>query len=129
MAEEVSSVRLDAFGVRGAQLPAILRAIVACGWFGIQTYLGGEAVLTVRDTGEGIPPEDLPRVFERFHRRADSGGSGLGLAIAKWIVEAHGGTITVRNSPGRGATFRVRLPAASGAAPSSAANTDWSCRP
>jgi signal transduction histidine kinase len=73
------------------------------------------AVLRVRDTGEGISPEDLPHVFDRFYR-ADSararatGGMGLGLAIAKAIAEGHGGTIAVQSRPGEGAVFTVRLP-------------------
>jgi signal transduction histidine kinase len=73
---------------------------------------GGGALLEVRDTGEGISPEALPHIFDRFHRSADSGGSGLGLAIARSLVEAHGGAIEA-SSPGvagRGSVFRVRLP-------------------
>jgi two-component system, OmpR family, sensor histidine kinase BaeS len=73
---------------------------------------GGEALLVVRDTGEGIPAADLPRVFDRFHRRADSGGSGLGLAIVRDLAAAHGGSVSVESDgvPGRGSVFRVRLP-------------------
>ena len=73
--------------------------------------------LTVRDTGIGIAPGDLPHIFERFWRadpaRSRTGerpGVGLGLAITKWIAEAHGGSITVQSRPGRGTTFVVRLP-------------------
>lgn len=74
------------------------------------------AVLTVRDTGMGIDPKDLPHIFERFYRsdRARTGGdshSGLGLSIVKTIVEAHGGSIAVESAVGQGATFSVRLPA------------------
>jgi len=73
------------------------------------------AVLTVRDTGIGIPAEDLPRLFERFYRvdkaRARrSGGTGLGLAIVKHIVEGHGGRVDVTSSVGDGSTFRASLP-------------------
>jgi two-component system OmpR family sensor kinase len=76
-----------------------------------------EAVLTVADTGCGIPAEEQPRVFERFFRvdRARSrarGGSGLGLAICKSIVEAHGGTIGFTSAVDRGTIFVVRLPLA-----------------
>ena len=73
---------------------------------------GGEALLVVRDTGEGIAAADLPRVFDRFHRRADSGGSGLGLAIVRDLAAAHGGSVAVESDgvQGRGSTFRVRLP-------------------
>lgn len=75
----------------------------------------GTAILTVSDTGQGISPDDLPHIFERFYR-ADSvrsgsaGRSGLGLAITRAIVEAHGGTLTVTSEPGQGSVFTVRLP-------------------
>lgn len=74
-----------------------------------------ELLFSVADTGKGIPPEDLPYVFERFYR-ADksraraSGGSGLGLAIARQIIEAHGGRIWVESWAGVGSTFFVALP-------------------
>ena len=75
-----------------------------------------DAVLTVSDTGIGIAPEDLPRVFDRFYRAAGSEapprGTGLGLAIAKRVVEAHGGSITIDSRLGEGSTFTVRLPLA-----------------
>jgi two-component system sensor histidine kinase BaeS len=68
--------------------------------------------LTVTDTGEGIAPADLERVFDRFHRRADTGGSGLGLTIVRDLVAAHGGTVTAESDgiAGHGTTFRIRLP-------------------
>ncbi len=71
-----------------------------------------DALLTVTDTGEGIAADDLGRVFDRFHRRADSGGSGLGLAIVRDLATAHGGSVEARSDgmPGLGASFRVRLP-------------------
>jgi two-component system sensor histidine kinase BaeS len=71
-----------------------------------------DAVLEVTDTGEGIPAADLPHVFERFQRRADSGGSGLGLAIVRDLAAAHGGTVEAESDgvDGRGSCFRVRLP-------------------
>ncbi len=70
--------------------------------------------IRVQDTGEGIAPDMLPRIFERFYRgdKARSGGenAGLGLAIALEIVRAHGGEITAESAPGHGSTFVVKLP-------------------
>jgi signal transduction histidine kinase len=74
---------------------------------------GDTGVLTVRDHGIGIPPEDQNRVFERFERAVSSkhfGGLGLGLWIAKQIVTAMGGTIGVNSEPGLGSEFTVVLP-------------------
>lgn len=76
---------------------------------------GDQAQLTVADTGSGIPPTDLPRIFERFYRvkgATQDGvrGTGLGLAIVKWIVEEHGGEICAQSQVGQGATFTIRLP-------------------
>jgi heavy metal sensor kinase len=74
----------------------------------------GVARVAVSDHGPGIPPEERARVFERFHRGpgASGSGAGLGLAIARTIVDAHGGSIGVIETPGGGATFVVELPAA-----------------
>jgi signal transduction histidine kinase len=71
--------------------------------------------ITVGDTGAGIPPEDLPYIFDRFWRGDKSrarteGSSGLGLAITKQLVQAHGGTITAESEPGQGTTFTIELP-------------------
>ncbi len=71
--------------------------------------------ISVVDTGEGIPAEDLPNIFERFYRVDKSrtrttGGSGLGLTIAKRLVEAHGGKIESESEPGKGSTFTLTLP-------------------
>jgi sigma-B regulation protein RsbU (phosphoserine phosphatase) len=70
--------------------------------------------VSVADTGPGMPPEQLPHVFDRFWqaRSTRRAGAGLGLAIAKGIVEAHGGEISVRSEPGQGATFTFTLPVA-----------------
>ncbi|HEX8888704.1 MAG TPA: ATP-binding protein [Pyrinomonadaceae bacterium] len=71
--------------------------------------------ITVSDTGEGIPPEHINRIFERFYRvdraRArEMGGTGLGLAIVKHLARAHGGEATVQSTPGTGSTFTIELP-------------------
>jgi two-component system, OmpR family, phosphate regulon sensor histidine kinase PhoR len=73
------------------------------------------AIITVTDTGRGIPADDLTRIFDRFYRVERSrsrgaGGTGLGLAIARHIVEAHGGRITVTSRINEGSTFQVTLP-------------------
>jgi signal transduction histidine kinase len=73
------------------------------------------ATLAVRDTGIGISDADQPRIFERFYRAdkarsREMGGAGLGLAIAHWIVGQHGGSISVKSSPGHGSVFVVTFP-------------------
>ncbi|MEV8317601.1 HAMP domain-containing sensor histidine kinase [Streptomyces sp. NPDC059900] len=78
---------------------------------------GGWAVLEVADDGEGVPKDERDRIFERFvrlddARTRDDGGAGLGLAIARDVAARHGGTLTVREAPGGGALFELRVPAA-----------------
>ena len=80
----------------------------------------GAALFTVRDDGTGIEPDELDRIFDRFHRTDEGrsraeGGSGLGLAIARAIVEAHGGSIVAESPPGHGATIRFLIPGYRGA--------------
>jgi two-component system phosphate regulon sensor histidine kinase PhoR len=75
----------------------------------------GEVVIKVSDTGPGIPPEHMPRLFERFYtvdqaRSRSLGGTGLGLAIVKHIVESHHGRVSVESTPGKGSTFFIYLP-------------------
>lgn len=67
--------------------------------------------IEVRDTGAGIPPEQIDRIFDRFYKSAESRGAGLGLAIAKQLVEAHGGRISATSAVGEGTTIRFTLPA------------------
>lgn len=72
-------------------------------------------VIEVKDTGEGIPPEDLERVFERFWRsesarRADQAGAGIGLTLVKGLTEAMGGEVSVESEPGAGSRFLLRMP-------------------
>jgi signal transduction histidine kinase len=80
---------------------------------------GDRARFVVRDTGEGIPPEHMARVFDKFYRiptTRHSGGAGLGLAIVREIVSAHGGSIDVSSEPGKGTSFAFTVPVASDAA-------------
>jgi two-component system OmpR family sensor kinase len=79
--------------------------------------VGEQARLIIRDTGPGIPPEDLPHIFERFYRAEKSrtrskpsSGFGLGLSIAYWIIDQHGGSIEVETKEGQGTTFAIWLP-------------------
>jgi signal transduction histidine kinase len=78
--------------------------------------IGEQVRIIVRDTGPGIPAEDLPFIFERFYRaeksrtRTRNSGFGLGLSIVQWIVENHGGTIKVESKEGHGTTFAIWLP-------------------
>ncbi|MGH9535035.1 MAG: sensor histidine kinase [Terriglobales bacterium] len=98
-----------------------LRHTAAGGWVAIRCRReGGEAVVEVADNGSGIGAEELPRLFERFHRGDSSrarqtGGFGLGLAISKAIIEAYRGRIAVASELGRGTTVTVHLPAAAAA--------------
>jgi two-component system phosphate regulon sensor histidine kinase PhoR len=85
-------------------------------WVRVRVHQAGQRVeLSVSDRGIGIAPGDLPQVFDDFFRSTDPNvrrtkGTGIGLAIVRYIVEAHGGTIGVESSPGRGTRFTVHLP-------------------
>ena len=73
-------------------------------------------MIEVADDGPGIPPEHLPRLFERFYRvdkgrSRELGGTGLGLSIARHVVESHGGSIHVKSRLGEGTRFTLRVPA------------------
>jgi signal transduction histidine kinase len=77
----------------------------------------GEASMvsvSIMDTGSGIPPAELPHIFDRFHKSKDSRGSGLGLAIARNLITLHGGEIGAESEPGRGTTVRFTLPVTPG---------------
>lgn len=106
--EQVGLILLDnALNHTPAGGTVIIRVTVA--------QAGGDAVLEVEDNGEGIPPEQFARVFDRFHRvdasRArGTGGAGLGLAIARTLVDAHGGQISIGSGPAGGTRVTVRLP-------------------
>jgi NtrC-family two-component system sensor histidine kinase KinB len=93
---------------------------------------GDHARFLVADTGEGIPAEDLPRIFDKFYRIATtrhSGGAGLGLAIVREIITAHGGQIDVASEAGKGTTFTFTLPTGERElAGSSAGGDQWANR-
>jgi two-component system phosphate regulon sensor histidine kinase PhoR len=76
--------------------------------------LGDRIRIDVKDTGIGIPPKDIPRIFERFYRvdtarSREMGGTGLGLSIVKHIVQVHGGSVAVESIPGTGSTFSFTM--------------------
>jgi signal transduction histidine kinase len=104
--------------VMGNLLSNTLQYVPEGGHVGVEAEGGGrEVVVRVKDDGPGVPPEDLPHVFERFWRadparRQATGGSGLGLSIARYIVEAHGGRMWAEETPGGGLTVAFSLPVA-----------------
>ena len=109
-----------------ARLRRLFRSLIANavrytdagGFIGIRSHREGEAVrVSIEDSGIGIAEDSLPRIFDRFYRAdparsRDTGGTGLGLSLARWIAEAHGGSIAVESAVGRGSTFIVTLPLA-----------------
>jgi two-component system NtrC family sensor kinase len=85
--------------------------------------VGDDVLITVRDTGHGIPPDDLRRIFEPFYTTKGRGkGTGLGLAICRQLTAALGGAISVESVAGEGSTFTLRLPV-QGPPPASTGNT------
>jgi two-component system sensor histidine kinase BaeS len=113
-AEPGSQVDADPVRLRQAVANLVANALRHTPSGGSVTLHGAPGEVAVHDTGEGIPPAELPHVFERF-RRVDpsrsrsTGGSGLGLAIVRQIAEAHGGTATIQSTPGSGTTVTLRL--------------------
>jgi signal transduction histidine kinase len=73
----------------------------------------GEVAVSIADQGPGIPPEEQPRLFDRFYRASSAGsrkGTGLGLYIVRMLAEAHGGSVRVTSEVGKGSTFTFTLP-------------------
>jgi signal transduction histidine kinase len=117
--QELPLVDIDALRIRQVLNNLLNNAVAHTGKGGNITVSGQQqedrVLISIQDTGEGIPPEHLPLIFERFYRVDKSrtratGGSGLGLTIAKRIVDAHGGTISVVSEPGKGSTFTFSIP-------------------
>ncbi|MBI4590221.1 MAG: hypothetical protein HY725_15415, partial [Candidatus Rokubacteria bacterium] len=110
---DLPAIVADRDHLKQVVLNLVLNALQAMPEGGTLTLEAGTArealVLTVADTGNGIPPEALPRVFDPYFT-TKAKGLGLGLAIARRIVEAHGGRIEVESQPGQGSRFRVVLP-------------------
>jgi signal transduction histidine kinase len=120
MADDLPVIQADAMRLRqilGNLIDNALRHTKAgdCVRLQAQPTPDGGVLLRVVDSGEGIPPEALPRIFDRFYRadrarKHGDSGSGLGLSIAKRLVEMHGGTITVSSRLGHGTAFSIYLP-------------------
>lgn len=111
----VPHIRADESGLRQVFLNLLLNALQAIEGSGhIRARTSAEpesVVISIEDTGCGIAPEDLPRIFEPFFsRKTKRGGTGLGLFISKVLVEQMGGTLTVQSQPGEGSCFTVRFP-------------------
>jgi len=106
---------VDARAIKQAVLNLIINAVQAMAESGGELILsaapaeGGMAVIDVIDTGPGIAPEALDKIFQAYYS-TKRGGTGLGLAMARRIAEEHGGSLTVRSEPGKGTDFSLRLP-------------------
>jgi len=111
-----TTVDVDPVRIRQVLLNLLANAIRHGGEGSVVTVTvrisSGALVVDVADTGPGIPPEELPKIFDRFYKRPGSVGSGLGLTIARTLVRAHRGDITVQSKEGVGTTIRIVIPAA-----------------
>ena len=108
---ELPPIDVDPVRIREVLLNLLTNAVRAGGAVAIRAAAEARRiVITVADTGAGIPADELPHIFTRFHKGRDSRGSGLGLAIARNLVLAHGGGIDVESEVGRGTAVRVWLP-------------------
>jgi signal transduction histidine kinase len=111
VADDMPSIEVDPARIRqviGNLLSNAIRHTPSGGSVKVAVYSASDQVtLTVTDTGEGVPPDLLPHVFERFIKGPNSKGSGLGLAIAHDIIEAHGGTLTITSETGKGTVATI----------------------
>ncbi len=111
--EELPLVEVDPVRIREVLLNLLFNAVEHApeGRVGVSAAAEGRMiVIRVHDDGGGIPADELPRLFDRFHKGRTSHGSGLGLSIARKLVLAHGGTISVESVAGSGTTFTVSIP-------------------
>lgn len=113
-AADVPPIDVDPVRVREVVSNLVVNALRATPPDGTVTVVvQGDAtalIVEVRDTGVGIPGDDVDRVFDRFQKGSDSSGTGLGLTISRDLVEAHGGTIQIADTSPKGTTIRLRLP-------------------
>jgi len=112
---ELPPVLMDENMMGQVLMNILINALQAMGDHGMLTIRterrGEHALLTIEDTGAGIPPEVLPCIFEPFFTTKSVGdGTGLGLSISKSIVEQHGGAIDVESQAGRGTSFMIMIP-------------------
>ena len=107
------TIEVDPLRIREVLVNLVSNAVRHTGAGGVITVdlsESGEGVsVAVRDTGTGMTPEDVARMFDRFYKGSESRGSGLGLAIARGIIAAHGGDITASSEIGKGTTVRFVL--------------------
>ena len=118
--DEVPLIEVDPVRIREVLINLTtnaLRHTPAGGRVTIGAEVNARAIVAVSDTGQGIAPEELPNVFDRFYKSESSVGSGLGLTIAKNLVAAHGGEISAESTIGEGTTVRFTLPIDQPAAP------------
>ena len=113
-AQEGPQVEVDPERVREILSNLLTNALHYTPTGGVVKVAYDGATVSVEDNGRGIPPADLPHIFERFYKAGDSGGMGLGLSIAKYLAEAHGGGIRAESVPGQGTkiSFTVSAPPA-----------------
>jgi heavy metal sensor kinase len=121
--DELAVVRADPLFLRQALVNLLHNAVKYSpdgGTIHVRIYRNADAVIVeIEDGGPGVPLEDRARIFDRFYRVdkarwRESGGAGLGLSITKWVVDAHGGSISLGSGSGEGCLFQIKLPACAG---------------
>ena len=109
--EDLPTIDVDPVRIREVLLNLLSNAVQHADSVSVAAFAdSSNLTIRVKDNGAGIPPAELPRIFDRFTKGAHSRGSGLGLAISRSLVHAHGGTITATSRVGEGTTLIVTLP-------------------